>query len=74
MLTVRSIGHAKIWPRTAQRCYCCPMDVLSVLCYVFVHKFLFNPHLDFRRIVDGGLQFLVSEHHAAVPPGIMHGL
>jgi len=22
------------------------MDVLSGLCYVFVHKFLFNPHLD----------------------------
>jgi len=22
------------------------MDVLSVLCYVFVHKFLFNPHFD----------------------------
>jgi len=22
------------------------MDVLSVLCYVFVHNFLFNPHFD----------------------------
>ena len=22
------------------------MDVLSVFCYVFVHKFLFNPHFD----------------------------
>ena len=22
------------------------MDVLSVLCYIFVHKFLFNPHFD----------------------------
>jgi len=22
------------------------MDVLNVLCYVIVHKFLFNPHFD----------------------------
>jgi len=22
------------------------MDVLSVFCYAFVHKFLFNPHFD----------------------------
>jgi len=22
------------------------MDMLSVLCYIFVYKFLFNPHFD----------------------------